>query len=236
LLKALKDKEDDVRAFAVLTLGKFRNPTTFDDIANLLLDDPKIEVRQAVIYAFDETKTPVSDLPNASLARFILGYERGEGPASDLLQAIENMRQDAVGPLIEALSNAEGTVRKFAAILLERIGDERAIESLGMAIYDLHFDVGHAAASLEALQEALTHPKRASANMPSAPSEKSNMQASRHYCLKHSLTLSVSSENRRFNRSVNCATRALLHLQEIAANRIDRELAALAKQALQKIQ
>lgn len=60
LLIALKDKEDNVRASAALALRKFHNPATFDDIANFLLDDPKIEVRQAAARAFGGTKKPRS--------------------------------------------------------------------------------------------------------------------------------------------------------------------------------
>jgi len=47
LLHALKDQEDEVRIAACLALGLFKDPSTFDDLTNVLLDDPKIEVRQA---------------------------------------------------------------------------------------------------------------------------------------------------------------------------------------------
>ncbi|RPI94598.1 MAG: hypothetical protein EHM40_06100, partial [Chloroflexi bacterium] len=47
LLQALKDEEAEVRIAACLALGSFKDPATFDEITNVLLDDPKIEVRQA---------------------------------------------------------------------------------------------------------------------------------------------------------------------------------------------
>ncbi len=247
LLTALKDKEDDVRASAVLALGKFHNPAIFDDIANLLLDDPKIEVRQAAARAFCETKNSQS-LPYLmqALRDSFWWYERSEQSASDLLQAIENMGADAVDPLIEALSDAEGTVRKFAADLLGRIGDGRAIESLGMAIYDLHFDVGRAAAeslthfgaaSLEVLKEALTHPE--AGIREHAVSALGKIQ---HASVAPLLLEALNDPERVIRKQAVQSLdelrdpRALLPLQEIAANRVDREMAALAKQALQKIQ
>ncbi|MCL4527852.1 MAG: HEAT repeat domain-containing protein, partial [Chloroflexi bacterium] len=247
LLIAFKDKEDNVRASAVLALGKFHNPATFDDIANLLLDDSKIEVRQAAAHVFGETKNPQT-LPYLmqALRDSFWWYERGEGSASDLLQAIQKMGANAVDPLIEALSDDEETVRKFAAILLGRIGDERAIESLGMAIYDLHFDVGQAAAeslahfgaaSLEVLQEALKHPEAGIREHAISALGK----------IKHAsvapLLIDALKDPERVVRKQAIQSLGELRdpyatppLQEIAANRVDREMAALAKQAIQNIQ
>ncbi|NTU55446.1 MAG: HEAT repeat domain-containing protein, partial [Anaerolineales bacterium] len=51
LLNALKDPEVDVRIGACLGLGYLKDPSTFDDITEVLLDDPKIEVRQAAAKA-----------------------------------------------------------------------------------------------------------------------------------------------------------------------------------------
>ena len=247
LLIAFKDKEDNVRASAVLALGKFHNPATFDDIANLLLDDSKIEIRQAAARAFGGTKNPQT-LPYLmqALRDSFWWYERGEGSASDLLQAIQKMGANAVDPLIEALSDDEGTVRKFAAILLGRIGDERTIESLGMAIYDLHFDVGQAAAeslarfgaaSLEVLQEALKHPEAGIREHAISALGK----------IKHAsvapLLIDALNDPERVVRKQAIQSLGELRdphatppLQVIAANRVDREMAALAKQAIQNIQ
>jgi HEAT repeat protein len=246
LLTALKDKEDSVRMSAALALGKFRNPATFDEIANLLLDDPKIEVRQAAARAFTATKNPKT-LPYLmqALRDSFWWYERGEASASDLLRAIEVMGQDAVDPLIEALSDAEGTVRKFAAELLGRIGDKRAIESLGMAIYDLHFDVGKAAAeslarfgpaSLEVLQEALTHPE--AGIREHAIGALGKIQ---HASVAPLLLELLNDPERVVRKQVIQSLselrdlRAIPALQEIASDRVDREMSALAKQALQNI-
>ena len=94
-------------------------------------------------------------------------YER-ENASKPLLDSIEQFGAEAVEPLIGALKNNEGTVRKNAAIILGRIGDTRAVEALGMALYDLHYEVGRAAAeslaklgaaSINVLAEALKHPE-----------------------------------------------------------------------------
>src|SRR5215216_2635712 len=168
LVGLLKDPEDEVRRAACLALGFFKEPSTFDDIANVLLDDPKIEVRQAAAKALGNTGHPAA-LPYLMEALHdpFWWYER-EYAAGDLLTAIERMGVAAVETLIEALQNKEGTVRKFAASLLGGLGDPRAIEPLGMALYDLHHEVGKVAAdslarfgapSLEILVEALNHPE-----------------------------------------------------------------------------
>jgi HEAT repeat protein len=56
LLIVLKDKEDEVRSAACLAVGLFRDPATFDEITNVLLDDLKIEVRQAAVRALGNTQ------------------------------------------------------------------------------------------------------------------------------------------------------------------------------------
>jgi HEAT repeat protein len=168
LLQLLKDQEDEVRIAACLSLGSFKDPSTFDDITNVLLDDPKIEVRQAAAKALGNTEHPaaLSYLMEA-LHDSYWWYER-EYAAGDLLSAIEKMGTAAVDAMIEALQDKEGTVRKFAASLLGKLGDPRAIEPLSMALYDLHHEVGKASAeslarfggpAFDILVEALSHPE-----------------------------------------------------------------------------
>ena len=47
------------RIAAVLALGRFKLPRTFEAMANLLLDDPKIEVRQAAARALLRASKPL---------------------------------------------------------------------------------------------------------------------------------------------------------------------------------
>ena len=60
LLPLLKDKDEEVRSAACVAIAKFHDPTTFDEIANVLLDDPRIEVRQSAAVALGETKHPAA--------------------------------------------------------------------------------------------------------------------------------------------------------------------------------
>jgi HEAT repeat protein len=242
LLNTLKDPESDVRIAACLGLGMFKDPSAFDEIANLLLDDPKIEVRQAAAKALGSTRHPAA-LPflMEALHDSYWWYER-ESAAGDLLTAIENMGAAAVEPLIDALRDREGAVRKYAAILLGRIGDPRAIEPLGMALYDLHHDVGKAsaealarfgAASFEVLVEALEHPEMwiRIHSVDVLPKVKEPRVAL-------VLLEMLKDPERDVKKHVIEAMgelkdgRTLPALQEIMANRADRELAALAKQAI----
>ena len=168
LLEVLKDPELEARIGAVLALGKFKLPETFDNMADLLLEDTEIEARQAAARALGETSHPQA-LPYLMLALRdpFWWYEREEA-AKVLLDAIEGMGTLAVDTLLEALHDSEGTVRKYAAILLGKLGDGRALQPLGMALYDTHFEVGQAAAEslagfggagLKVLAEALHHPE-----------------------------------------------------------------------------
>jgi len=242
LLPALKDKEDEVRIAACLALGFFKDPSTFDDITNILLDDPKIEVRQAAAKALGNTRHPKA-LPflMEALHDSYWWYER-ESAAVDLLRAIEKMGAIAVDPLIEALRDKEGTIRKFAAILLGDIGDARAIEPLGMALYDLHHDVGNASAEALAkfgasaiglLTEALSHPEmwirihavRALSKIKDAR-------------VASTLVDMLNDPEREVKKHVIESLgelkdpRTLPALEIIASNRADRELVLLAKEAI----
>ncbi len=98
LLALLKDREDDVRIGACLGLGFFKDPSTFDDISTVLLDDPKIEVRQAAAKALGNTQHPKA-LPflMEALHDSFWWYER-EVEAGDLLKAIEQMGTPAIEP------------------------------------------------------------------------------------------------------------------------------------------
>jgi HEAT repeat protein len=170
LLPLLKDKEDEVRSAACIAIAKICDPSTFDDISNVLLDDPIMEVRQSAARALGGTKHSAA-LPflMEALRDSSWWFER-EQAAADLFNAIKNMGTAAFEPLLEALGDREGTVRKYAASLLGDMGDIRAIEDLGMALYDLHNEVGRGAAealakfgapAVDILIEALNHPEAA---------------------------------------------------------------------------
>ncbi len=245
LLNALKDRENEVRIAVCLALGLFKDPATVDELANVLLDDPKIEVRQAAAKALGYTQHPEA-LPYLmeALRDSVWWYER-EVQASDLFDAIVKMGAVAVDALIEALKDNEGTVRKYAAALLGRLGDARAIEPLGMALYDLHHEVGKASAealanfgvsSFEILVEALDHPEMwiRIHSVDVLPKIKEPRVAL-------VLLEMLKDSEREVKQHVIEAmgelkdSRTLPALQEIMAQRGDREMHAWAKAAIEKI-
>jgi HEAT repeat protein len=242
---ALKDPEDDVRIGACLGLGYLKDPSTFDEITEVLLDDPKIEVRQAAAKALGSTQHPAAVPCLMEALRDPFWWYEREIQAGDLFTAIEEMGAMAVDPLIEALKDNEGAVRKYAALVLGRIGDPRAIEPLGMALYDLHHDVGKASAealahfgvnSFEILVEALDHPEMwiRIHSVDVLPRIKEPRVAL-------VLLEMLKDPEREVKKHVIEAMgklkdpRTLPTLQEIMANRADREMHALAKAAIEKI-
>ncbi len=245
LLSTLQDASPEVRAAAALALGSFPAQETVDALANLLFDDPEIEVRLAAIRALGKMKHPAA-LPYlmAALRDSYWWYER-ESTASDLLAAIQAFGSLAVEPLIEALNDRERTVRLFAAQLLGQIGDARAIEPLGMAIYDLHYAVGRAAAealahfgaaALGVLSEALKHPEAAiRMHAISALAKLGNAEV---FPL---LAEMLNDPDRNVQKEVIQALgklgdrRARPVLEPIAENRLDREFSLLARTALQTL-
>lgn len=245
LLHLLKDPEDEVRIAACLALGFFCDPSTFDDITNVLLDDPKIEVRQAAARALGNTGHPAA-LPHLmeALHDSFWWYER-EYAVGHLLQAIEKMGHAAVDPLIESLQDREGTVRKFAAILLGKLGDPRAIEPLGMALYDMHHEVGKASAeslarlggdSFQLLAEALRHPEmwiRIHAILGLRLISDTRVTP----LLIQMLNDPEREVRKQALRSLGELKdpRAAPVLQQIMANRGDREFHALAKEAIDNL-
>ena len=246
IIKLLKDPEDEARIAACLSLGLYKDPATFDEITNVLLDDTKIEVRQAAAKSLGYTQHPAA-LPYLmdALRDPFWWYER-EVQAGDLFDAICKMGSAAVEPLIEALKDNEGAVRKYAAILLGRLADERAIEPLGMALYDLHHDIGKASAeslvnfgvrSFEILVEALDHPEmwiriHSVDVLPKIVEPRVALV----------LLEMLKDPEREVKTHVIKAMgelkdqRTVPALQEIMAQRGDREMHALAKAALEKMQ
>jgi len=245
LLPLLNDAEGEVRSAACVAIASFRDPSTFDDITNVLLDDSLIEVRQSAARALGETKHPAA-LPflMEALRDSSWWFER-EQAAADLLNAIKNMGPAAVEPLIEALGDKERAVRRYAATLLGELGDMRAIEELGMALYDLHNEVGKAAAdalakfgapTVDIFIEALNHPEAEIRKNSVAALCK--VQDARVVPL---LIEMLRDPARDVQKQAMLALgelrdqRAIPELQVIFSNRADRELSMLAKQIIESI-
>jgi HEAT repeat protein len=246
LLQLLRDPEDQVRMAACDALRQFNDPSTFDSLTDLLLDDPKIEVRQHAIHALGDGHHPAA-IPflMEALRDSFWWYER-EQAAADLLNVIGNMGPGAVEPLIEALGEREGTVRKFAAIVLGRLGDTRAIEELGMTLYDLHHEVGQAAA------EALAQFGSAAVDVlfGSMHHAEADIRLNAVYALGKIQDqrivpaliemLEDPDHHVRWQAITSLGqlrdARAIPALQQIASQRADRELSTLAKQVIATLQ
>jgi HEAT repeat protein len=245
ILQLLKDHEAEVRIAACLSLGLFKDPSTFDDIANVLLDDPIIEVRRAAANALGNTRHPAAVPYLMEALRDPFWWYEREQQAGDLFDALARMGAAAADSLIEALKDDEGAVRRYAAMLLGRIGDTRALEPLGMAQYDLHHDVGKASAealvnfgagSFEILVEALDHPEmwiriHAVDVLPKIAEPRTALV----------LLEMLKDPEREVRKHVIEAlgelkdSRTLPALQEIMSQRGDREMHSLAKAALEKM-
>ena len=245
LLPLLKDKDNEVRSAACIAIAQFRDPSTFDDITNVLLDDPMIEARQSAAIALGDTKHPAAIPFLMEALRDSSWWFEREQAAADLLNAIEKMGVAVVEPLIEALGDKEGTVRRYAAIMLGRMGDPRAIEELGMTLYDLHDEVGKAAAealakfgapTVDIFIEALNHPE--AGIRENSVVALSKIQDARVVPV---LIEMLADPARDVKKQAMQALgelrdrRAIHALQEIVSNRADRELSALAKQIIESM-
>jgi HEAT repeat protein len=245
LLPLLKDADGEVRSAACVAIAKFRDPSTFDDITNVLLDDPLIEVRQSAARALGETKHPAAIPFLMEALRDSSWWFEREQAAADLLTAIETMGPAVVKPLIEALGDKEGTVRKYAASMLGRVGDIRAIEELGMALYDLHNEVGEAAAealvhfgakAVDILVESLSHPE--AAIREHAVVALSKIHDARVVPVLIEMLADPAREVQRYAMQALAGlgdSRAIPALQKIFSNRADRELSMLAKQIIESM-
>lgn len=243
LFPLLKDKEDEVRSAACIALGLFKDSAVFEKIADVLLDDPKIEVRQSAAKALGNTKhSDAIPYLMEALRDSFWWFEREE-IVKDLLSAIESMGEPVVEPLIEALADKEKTVRKYAAWILGRLKDSRAIEELGMTLYDLHDEVSLTAAnslaqigepSIPVLSEALTHPEvgvreHAVLGLGKIQNERVipfliEMLKDNERIVQKQAILALGN----FKNELAIST-----LQEIASNRSDREFHSLAKSILE---
>jgi HEAT repeat protein len=245
LLVALKDPEPQVRIAALKALGKFREPGTFEAMANLLLDDPEIDVRQAAARALGASKHPAAlSFLMEALADSFWWYER-ETAAASLLQGIQGMGSLAVEPLIDSLSDTEATVRRYAAGILGELRDPRALQPLGMALFDMHHEVGSAAAralgllgeaSLDILEAASPHPE------PAIREHVALALAAIDHPRSVTVLVDLLGDSDRTVQKQAIASLSRMHdpraaaaLIKCAGDRSDRELQALAKDILSKM-
>ena len=171
-------------------------------------------------------------------------YER-ESSAAGLLDAIQSIGEPAVPLLVGTLNDPERTVRRFAATLLGRLRASSAIEPLGMALYDMHHEVGKAAAialgslgpaSLDMLEPAARHPETAIRQNVALAFGAIESPRSTDLLLEllrdsdHGVqSLAIESLTRQQD------PRAISALLQLSGDRSDRGLQSLAQKALRKL-
>lgn len=245
ILPMLKDRENEVRIAACVALGGFNDPSTFDELANVALDDPMIEVRQAAVKALGDSKSPAAIPFLMEALRDSFWWFEREQSVRVLLNAIEGMGKPAVEPLIEALRDREGTVRKLAAIMLGNLQDTRAIEELGMTLYDLHHEVSQTAAealarfgapAIDVLAEALIHPEASVREHAILGLGRIHDERVIPYLIEmlHDPAREVKRQAIQSLAEIK-DRRAIPALQELVTDRSDRELAAFAKEVIAKL-
>jgi len=250
LAQALQRPAADEQLASTEALGQIHARETVPLLVGLfdrtrLMRKERGALQQAAARALGGTKNPAA-IPFLveALRDSFWWYER-ERAANDLFNAIENMGSPVVDPLIEALTDKEGAVRKFSAVILGNLGDPRAIDELGMALYDLHHDVSAAAAealtkfgaaAVSLLIEALKHPEPAI--RVNAISALGKIQDARVAAvLIEMLRDPERGVKKQALQSLGQLRdiRRLPALEEIASNRADREMSALAKQILETV-
>lgn len=245
LLPLLKDREDEVRIAACKALEKFQDQSTFDELANVALDDLKIEVRQAAVKALGSSRNPAAIPFLMEALRDSFWWFEREQVTRELLATIENMGEPVVEPLIEALADREKTVRKFAIMILGNLRDPRAIEEIGMALYDLHHEVSRAAAlalaqfgapAIDVLVEALSHPEAGVREHAVFGLGKAHDERVAPFLIEMLYDRDSTVKRQAIQALGDLKdVRAIPALQEVAASRVDRELAILAKEVVSKL-
>ena len=244
LLNTLSDNDPDVRAAVAQAIGSFKDPATYLNLADLL-DDPEINVRQAAIQALAGTDD-ASVVPYLVEALYDSFWWYGREKAMQvLLASIRKFGAQAYEPLAKAISAKEPTTRRFAISLLAPLKDPRTIEPLEMAFYDPNYDVAGMAANALVAYGETTLPIFAKALK--SPNEWINLTAIQSIAQiggRNALDLllpEIVDKNQTIRAAAVSALgalkdrRALPALNELAANREDREVSKLARQAIAAI-
>ncbi|MFA4843162.1 MAG: HEAT repeat domain-containing protein, partial [Candidatus Omnitrophota bacterium] len=141
LVRNLKDEDMNARRAAVQALGKIGALEAVAPLAEVLQADEARVVRQAVVVALGQIKSPQAVDALIQALKDESPYVREE--AARALGEIGDKR--ATKPLIKVLQDEDPDVREAACEALGKIGDSRAIEPLAAALED-EFPTVHQAA------------------------------------------------------------------------------------------
>ena len=129
LIGILTDKEEkkEVRLAAASALGEIRDPKAVETLKTIL-DDTSMdkEIKKKAILALSNNK-------NQEIAGILIG-KLGDKEFDDIArQALINMGETAVDPLIGNLKTTDKRIKNETAVILIEIGDLRAIKPLILA-------------------------------------------------------------------------------------------------------
>ncbi len=136
IVKALKDKDSDVRGRAAEALENIKSDTAVQLLINALKDeDSDVRGRAAEALGNIKSDTAVQPLINAL-------KDEDSDVRGSAAQALGNIKSDtAVQPLINALKDEDSDVRGSAADALGNIKSDTAVQSLINALKDEDSDV-----------------------------------------------------------------------------------------------
>jgi HEAT repeat protein len=128
LIKALYDEDWEVRKYAANSLGIIGDQNALPYLIEIL-NDPDRQVRQYAAVALGKMK-------DERAISILLESMDDEDDNVKLISmyALENMGEKAVGPLTKTLKDKDWRIRANAAIVLGKIGDEKAQKSLSGAL------------------------------------------------------------------------------------------------------
>lgn len=129
LIGILTDKGEtlEVRTAAASALGNIKDPKTVETLKQVLDDKTMDEnIRKAVFLAFSKTK-------DQETAKMLVGKLGDQEFGAIAREALINMGELAVDPLIENLKTEDKKLKAESALILIEIGDKRAIQPLILA-------------------------------------------------------------------------------------------------------
>ena len=185
IYRAIEDADSHVRETAIRAIGELGSEQAIPLVTQILTNEPIASVREmAVMSVLGKLDS------EAAILELLRATQDTEHNASEMaVYYLEKMNHDIVIPaLTKALKNIDASLRKGAAKLLGKLGDERTIPNLFEAQLDLNIDVHH-----EAFYALYTVRKRAAAK-ESNVTKQQEVQRQRKQQIKISLRYLNSEE------------------------------------------
>jgi len=147
LVNALRDNDEGVRQQAAIELEHNRAKRTLEQLVEALNDNDS----DVQCYAADGLGSLKDSRAVEPLMHVITRSSDGSFAAEAALNALQEIGEPAVDPLIAILESADDEMRPYAADVLGIVGDRRAAEPLAVAARDN--DIAVRTAALYALKK-----------------------------------------------------------------------------------